>query len=104
MYRVILSSTNNDAVAKLSDKVWDFIESQCNYARQHSFLLHELPTKSFRRTIAGKGYIFKLVKGILTVTCDAEKIGSINLNQGCKVSDATKIAQKVIKHSSKVKS
>lgn len=103
MYRVILGSTVDESAKKLSDKIWDFIESQCNYARQHSFLLHELPMKSFRRTIDGNAYIFKLVKGILVVTFEGEKLGSINLNQGCKSSDATKLAQKVIKHSNKVK-
>lgn len=99
MYRIITAATID--TSKLSDKIFDFLDSQCNYARQHSFLLHEMSTKSFTRTISGKQYSFKLVKGIFTVTCEGEKIGTINLNQGFKKSDADKLAKKVIKHSGK---
>lgn len=100
MYRVIIAASTIDA-SKLADKISDFLETQCNYARQHSFLLHEMSTKSFTRTISGKQYSFKLVKGTFTVTCNGEKIGTINLNQGFKKSDADKLAKKVIKHSNK---
>ena len=101
MYRVILASSNGDVETKLADKILDFLDTQCNYARQHSFLLHELPTKSFRRTIAGKVYVFKLSRSTLHVSYNGENLGKIDLNQGYKNTDATKLAQKVIKHSQK---
>lgn len=99
MYRMIIASSSDDATVKLAEKILDFLDTQCNYARQHSFLLHEMPMKSFRRTISGRAYIFKLVKGTFTATCEGETLGSINLNQGYKSTDATKFAQKIMKHS-----
>lgn len=101
MYRVILASSNTDAVTKLADKISDFLESQCNYARQHSFLLHEMSTKSFTRKLNGKSYVFKLSKGVFTANCEGEKIGSINLSQGFSSKDAIALAKKVSKHSMK---
>lgn len=98
MYRIIIASTD-DSISKLTDKISDFLESQCNFARQHSFLLHELPTKSFRRTISGKVYVFTLKKGILNVSYMGDTLGSISLHQGYKNSDVSKLVQKVIKHS-----
>lgn len=96
MYRVIIASTE-DNVSKLVDKILDFINTQFDFARQHSFLLHELPTKSFTRTISGKQCVFTLKKGILTITCLGDILGTLNLHQGCKSVDVTKLVEKAMK-------